>query len=253
MDNKMSPAENSVIAGKSGNKRRFIVSGIVIAAVALLILGCIATAPRTQTQEATLAPVVGTVYPITPKPRFMADGVAAGDPKAKVRIDVFEDFQCPACRQYTQSLEPQILRNEVTAGRVYYVFHSFLVIDQANWDSPKKESHQAANAAMCAADQNRFWDYHDILFNNWTGENVGDFTDARLVAYAQLLKLDMQKFNACFKANTFKGKIDADIASGTKLGVDGTPSIFVNGVQVTPGYMPTYDLILQAVTAAEAK
>jgi protein-disulfide isomerase len=63
----------------------------------------------------------------------------------------------------------------------------------------------------------------------------------------------MQKFNACFKANTFKGKIDADIASGTKLGVDGTPSIFVNGVQVTPGYMPTYDLILQAVTAAEAK
>jgi protein-disulfide isomerase len=253
MDNKMPAAENSVVAGKSGNKRRLIVSGIIIAAVSLLILGCIAMAPRTQTQEATLPPVIGTVYPITPRARFMANGVGAGDPQAKVRIDVYEDFQCPACRQYSQSLEPQLMRNEVTSGRVYYVFHSFLVIDQATWDSAKKESHQAANAAMCAADQNHFWDYHDILFNNWTGENVGDFSDSRLVAYAQSLTLDMNKFNACFRANTFKDKVDADIASGTKLGVDGTPSIFVNGVQVTPGYMPTYDLILQAIAAAEGK
>jgi protein-disulfide isomerase len=231
--------------------RRNITLMILIGAAFILTLGCIATAPRAQ--EATQAPVIGTVYPITPRPRFKADGVAAGDPNAKVRIDVYEDFQCPACRQYTQSLEPQLMRNDVTSGRVYYVFHSFLVIDQATWDSAQKESHQAANAAMCAADQNRFWDYHDILFNNWTGENVGDFTDPRLIAYAQSLNLDMKKFNACFKANSFKGKIDADIASGKKLGVDGTPSIFVNGVQVTPGYMPTYDLILQAVTAAEGQ
>jgi len=251
MDNIMPSSENTVVAGEPGNKRRIIILGMIMVAVVILILGCIATAPRTQ--EATLAPVIGTVYPITPRARFKADGVAAGDPNAKVRIDVYEDFQCPACRDYTQSLEPQIMRNEVTSGRVYYVFHSFLVIDQATWDSPKKESHQAANAAMCTADQNRFWDYHDILFNNWTGENVGDDTDPRLIAYAQSLNLDMQKFNACFKANSFKAKIDADIAAGAKLGVDGTPSIFVNGVQVTPGYMPTYDLILQAVSAAEAK
>ena len=251
MDYKMPPAENTVVAGKAGNKQRYLILGMIMGAVSMLILGCIATAPRAQV--ATQAPVVGTVYPITPRARFKAEGVAAGDPQAKVRIDVYEDFQCPACREYTQSLEPQIMRNEVTSGRVYYVFHSFLVIDQATWDSPKKESHQAANAAMCAADQNRFWDYHDILFNNWTGENVGDDTDPRLIAYAQSLNLDMQKFNACFKANSFKAKIDADIAFATKLGVDGTPSLFVNGVQVTPGYMPTYNLILQAIKDAGAK
>jgi protein-disulfide isomerase len=251
MDQHMPSSENLEGPGKAKIKRHLVILTIILGAVAILAMGCVATAPRNQ--EATLAPVIGTVYPITPRARFKAEGVAAGDPQAKVRIDVFEDFQCPACRLYTQSLEPQIMRNEVTSGRVYYVFHNFLVIDQATWDSPKKESHQAANAAMCAADQNRFWDYHDILFNNWTGENVGNFTDARLVAYAQSLKLDMHKFNACFEANTFKSKIDADIASGTKLGVDGTPSIFVNDVQVTPGYMPTYDLILQAITAAEGK
>jgi protein-disulfide isomerase len=248
MDNHLPPAEDMV---KPGNKRRHILLGMLIGAAMILILGCVALAPKAQAP--TPAPVIGTVYPITPRPRFMAEGVAAGDPKAKVRIDVYEDFQCPACREYTQSLEPQIMRNDVTSGKVYYVFHSFLVIDQATWDSAKKESHQAANAAMCAADQNRFWDFHDILFNNWTGENVGDFTDPRLVAYAQLLKLDMAKFNACFQANTFKTNIDADIAAGTKLNVEGTPSIFVNGVQVTPGYMPTYDLIEQAITAAAAK
>lgn len=236
---------------KPGNKRLHIMLGMMMGAAMMLIMGCVAMTPKAQV--ATQAPVIGTVYPITPNPRFMASGTAAGDPKAKVRIDVFEDFQCPACREYTQSLEPQIMRNQVATGKVYYVFHSFLVIDQATWDSAKKESHQAANAAMCAADQNRFWDFHDILFNNWTGENVGDFTDARLAAYAQLLNLDMNKFNACFTANSFKGKIDGDIAAGTKLGVQGTPSIFVNNVQVSPGYMPTYDLITQAITAAEAK
>jgi protein-disulfide isomerase len=248
MDKNTPSSENTE---KPGNKRGYILLGLVIGAAMIVMLGCIAALPKAQVE--TAAPVIGTVYPITPRPRFMADGVGAGDPKAKVRIDVYEDFQCPACREYTQSLEPQIMRNDVTSGRVYYVFHSFLVIDQATWDSAKKESHQAANAAMCAADQNRFWDFHDILFNNWTGENVGDFTDPRLIAYAKLLNLDMMKFNACFKANSFKGNIDADIASGTKLGVEGTPSIFVNGVQVTPGFMPTYDLIEQAVTAAEAK
>jgi protein-disulfide isomerase len=224
-----------------------IIGGAAII-LAIVLIGIIS-----RTQDQPTGVVVGTVYPITPRPRFMANGVAAGDPKAKVRIDVYEDFQCPACREYTMSLEPQIMRNDVTSGRVYYVFHSLLVIDQATWNSAKKESHQAANAAMCAADQNRFWDYHDILFNNWTGENVGDFTDPRLIAYAQSLKLDMNKFNTCFKANRFKVQIDADIASGTKLGVQGTPSIFVNDVQVTPGYMPTYDLILQAIQNAEAK
>ena len=226
---------------------------LMIFAGAAIIVALILIQVMTPIQDQTPGVVVGTVYPITPRPRYMADGVAAGNPNAKVRIDVYEDFQCPACREYTMALEPQLMRNEVSTGGVYYVFHSFLVIDRATWDSPEKESHQAANAAMCAADQNRFWDYHDILFNNWTGENVGDFTDPRLVAYAQSLQLDMRKFNVCFRANSFRAKIDADIAAGAKLGVNGTPSIFVNGVQVTPGFMPTYNLILQAVEAAEAK
>jgi protein-disulfide isomerase len=231
--------------------RRHIRLLLFIGAAVILALILIALMARTQKQ--TPGGVVGTVYPITPRPRYMANGVAAGNPDARVRIDAYEDFQCSACRQYTMAIEPQLMRNDISIGRVYYVFHSFLIIDRATWDSPEKESHQAANAAMCAADQNRFWDYHDMLFNNWTGENVGDFTDPRLIAYAQSLKLDMGKFNACFKTNRFKEKIDADIAAAINLGVNATPVIFVNGVQVTPGFMPTYNLILQAIEEAGAK
>ncbi len=159
-------SSESMLPDKPGNNRRSLRVLLFIGAAVILALILIGIMARTQ--EQTYGVVVGTVYPITPRPRFMANGEAAGDPKAKVQIDVYEDFQCPACREYTMALEPQLMRNDIATGKVYYVFHSFLIIDRATWASPVKESHQAANAAMCAADQNRFWDYHDMLFNNWT-------------------------------------------------------------------------------------
>ncbi len=233
-----------------GQRRRWVPFALVIA-IAVLIAAWIIWAQ--QFSSSGPAAKVGTIYPITPVGRPQANGTAAGNPRAKVVIDVYEDFQCPACKEFSQVIEPQIMQNLVATGQVYYVFHSFLIIDRATWVSPQKESHQAANAAMCAADQNRFWDYHDLLFNNWTGENAGDFTDPRLVAYAQTIHLDMPKFNACFTSNQFKGRIDADIAQAKNLGATGTPSVYVNGVQVAPGYVPGFNNVLDAVNKAMGK
>jgi protein-disulfide isomerase len=221
-----------------------LVAGII---VVLVILG-FAIYPQIK---AATAPI-GTIVQITPVARPQASGTAAGNPNAKMRIDVFEDFQCPVCRQFTATIEPQLMQNEVASGQVYYVFHNFPFIDRGTWTSAQKESHQAANAAMCASAQGRFWDYHDILFANWTGENVGDFNDNRLVAFAQAIKLDMNSFNTCFKANTFQTQIDADLAEGNSMNVTGTPSIFVNNKEVTPGSVPTYQQIQQAVAQAAA-
>lgn len=224
---------------------------VLVVALALIGVGVfIWLQTRTQPDQAAVnSEVVGTINPITPV-GTMAKGTGAGDPNAKVRIDAYEDFQCSACYQFATQVEPLVMKNLVDTGKVYYQVHSFLIIDRATWDSPNKESHQAANAAMCAADQGRYWDYHNLLFANWTGENVGDFTDARLLAYARLLKLDMTQFTTCFTHNTFRAEIDADMAQGLKLGVNGTPSIFVNGKQVSPGYIPTYEDILTAVNQA---
>ncbi len=192
---------------------------------------------------------VGDIVQITPHARPMADGTAMGDPNAPVRVDVFEDFQCPVCKQFTENTEPLLIENYISTGKVYYVFHEFPFLDS---QSVTKESQQAANASECAAAQGRFWDYHDILFANWNGENQGAFTDKRLVAFAESINLDMNQFNSCFNGNQYKPKINQDLALGKSLGVSGTPSVFVNNQAVKPGYVPSYDDLRQAIDTALA-
>lgn len=228
---------------KQQQRQRLLVIGIIIGVAVLLAGVLIAPSIRAAMQP------VGQIVQITPYPRPDAKGTASGNPNAPVKIDVWEDFQCPACRQYTEDAERQVITNYVATGKVYYVFHNFPFIDSG---AITQESHQAANAAMCAADQGRFWDYHDMLFLNWSGENEGAFTDKRLAAFAQALNLDMNAFNSCFRENRFKSQIDADLAAGRAKGVTGTPSLFVNGTEVNPGFVPSYADVSKAVEAALA-
>jgi protein-disulfide isomerase len=214
------------------NRQRLTIVIIVIVAalavVALLILP-------------NMLPV-GEIASITPQPRPDAQGTSMGNPDAPVRIDVFEDFQCPACRSFTENYEPLLMANDIPAGRAYYVFRQ--------WPFIGPESLQAANASMCANAQGRFWDYHDLLFANQTGENVGAFSDRRLVAFAEQLGLNMSDFNTCFNQNTYQSEIQSDYTEGTQRGVSGTPAVFINGVQLAPGFIPSYDQIVQAIDNA---
>lgn len=189
---------------------------------------------------------VGEIKDIIPLDRPLVDGRAMGEPEAPVLVEVFEDFQCPVCRTYSVEIEPQVVEAYVPSGDVYYVFRHYPFLDDQDL---RNESDQAANASMCAADQDRFWDYHDMLFTNWEGENKGAFTDRRLEAFAERLELDMQAFNQCFDANTFAAEIDSDLQKGLELGVSGTPSVFVNGRILTPGRVPSFEEISAAVDA----
>jgi protein-disulfide isomerase len=190
----------------------------------------------------------GSFVHITPIARLLENGKSIGDPNAKVKIQVYEDFQCPACKQYTENIEPQLLQSSyITNGQVYYEFMQWPFIDTG---TITKESHQAANASMCAMAQGRFWDYHDILFANQGVENGGNFTDKRLQAFAESLGLDMTAFNKCFKANTYSSEIEADYQEGVAAGVNSTPTVLLNGKEVTPGVIPTYDQIKSAIDAA---
>jgi protein-disulfide isomerase len=222
----------------------------ILVGLALVIVGLVAIPQILAANNAANSNT--NIVQITPFARPQASGLAAGNPNAKIKIDVYEDFQCPYCRLYSEQVEAQLMKNEVAAGTAYYVYHHFLIIDgNVTWDSPQKESHQAANASMCAADQNRFWDYHDMLFSNQIGENAGSFTDSRLATFAQDLGLDMIKFNECFKSNAHKAQIDADVALGTSLGVGGTPTVFVNGKDVAPNKVPTYAEVQAAIAAVK--
>lgn len=158
-----------------------------------------------------------------------ADMNTVGYPDAPVQVDVWEDFQCPGCQYYSQNIEPLIIQNYVETGKVFYTFHHYAFVDS---QSATKESQQAANASMCAGEQGRFWDYHDLLFANWNGENQGAFNDKRLIAFADTLGLDMGDFKSCFNKNLYKDQIDQDFQAGVDWGVSSTPSIFVNGQKV---------------------
>lgn len=172
---------------------------------------------------------VGTIVQITPRAITAPVNLTTmGNPDAPVKVDVWEDFQCPACQQYSQQIETQLIANYIETGKVFYTFHHFPFIDS---QVVTKESHQAANASMCAAAQGKFWDYHDLVFANWNGENVGAYNNKRLVAFAETIGLNMSDFNSCFNQDKYQTEIEKDFQAGIDKGVTGTPTLFVNGVQ----------------------
>lgn len=185
---------------------------------------------------------VGNFVQVTPQTRFMEDGNALGDPNAPVVIEVFEDFLCPSCNVFNQEVSKQIQEEYVETGQAYYVFLQYPFLSQ--------ESFQAAYASTCAAEQNRFWDYHDILFANQVGEARSAFTNARLVAYAESIGLDMDEFEVCLNNEETKELIDADLLEGLDRGISGTPAVFVNGIQISPGFVPQLDQMREAIEAA---
>jgi protein-disulfide isomerase len=193
----------------------------------------------------------GSFVQITPETHPLENGKTIGDTNAKVEVQVYEDFQCPNCKTYADSIEKQLVDSSyITDGQAYYVFMQFPFLDS---NSITKESHQAANASMCAMEQGRFWDYHDILFaNQGAVENGGAYNNKRLQAFAESLGLNMDEFNQCFNADKYATQIEADYQEGIAAGVKGTPTVIVNGQILTPGYVPTYDEITSAIDTALA-
>jgi protein-disulfide isomerase len=229
-------------------RNRILVIGLVTMGALLIgfafILPLINTARTSVNQNSS----VNSVTPITPMVfNTRVDGQHLGDPNAPVKIDVWEDFQCPACMNYSQTVEPLVIKNYVETSKVYYTFHFYPLVDGGNASG---ESHHSANAALCASEQGRFWDYHAILFANWNGENQGAFSDARLLAFAENLGLDLAAFKPCFQSDRYANFINQDLLTGQTAGVSGTPSVFVNGQIVTPGFVPSYDQLAAAIDYA---
>ena len=177
---------------------------------------------------------------------------AAGNPDAPIRIDEYSDFQCPYCRQFFEDTEDQLMKTFVADGTVYFVYRSF-------GDFIGPESAGSAEAAYCAGDQEKFWEMHDIIFVNQTGENIGNFSDRRLLAFAEKLELDMNTFKSCFNGGDHADLVDQDAKDGLAAGIKATPSFVlsytVNGeikTRLLEGAQP-YDTFKQEIEAALAE
>jgi protein-disulfide isomerase len=96
-----------------------------------------------------------------------------------------------------------------------------------------EESELAAQAAECANDQGRFWDYHDVLFANQEGKNRGAFLSENLKRFAEALALDGMAFDSCLDSGKYASKVTDDTDEARQQGVNATPTILVNGKEVT--------------------
>ena len=173
-------------------------------------------------------------------PREVTQSNTMGDPNAPVHIVEYSDFQCPFCLKFWSETEPQLIEEYVNTGKVYFEYRSFAFLGP--------ESEWAAEGAYCAGDQNKFWEYHDTLFTNWTGENAGDFTQDKLIQYAKALDLNMAEFEACLNEEKHKGTVEQDKAQADADGVHATPTFFINGFKIE-GAQP-FDILKELIEQA---
>ena len=157
--------------------------------------------------------------------RKIVDGLTAGDPNAPIILVEYADFQCPGCQNAFTTLEPTIIKDYINTGKVYYIFEPF------NFVGP--ESYRAGEAAYCANDQGKFWEYHDLLFTNWRGENQGAFKDENLFKFASQIDFDQDAFAECFNAGKYTQLVIDKGTEAVAAGITSTPTFLVNGQQVS--------------------
>jgi protein-disulfide isomerase len=222
-------------------KQRITIIAVVgVLALLIISLGIIPAFRKASNSE------VPEFKSITPLAYENVNGFSMGDPNAKVKVDVFEDFKCGGCATYSETREPLIYEQFVKTGQVLYTYYQFPFLDDAAAD---KQSDRASNASLCASEQGRFWDYKKMIFTN----QGLYFNEALMVAFAEDLGLDANEFEACLSENRYQSTIDEHLALGDQREVGGTPTVYVNGERVVPaneGQVVSFEEIAAAILAA---
>lgn len=161
-----------------------------------------------------------------PERTVSTQGRTLGSEDARVTVDEYSDFQCPFCARAAATLVPEVESQYVADGRVRLVFRHMAFLGE--------ESEWAAEAAECANEQGKFWDYHDKLFENQQGENQGAFAIDNLKRFAQEIGLDTQTFNQCIDSNKYEALVKAETQEGHDKGIASTPT-FVIGDETIAG------------------
>jgi len=147
-----------------------------------------------------------------------------GNKNAPLTLVEFTDYECPYCKRFYDAAFSQLKKNYIDTGKLKFV--------SRNLPLPfHKNARSAAQAALCAGDQGKYWEMRNVIFKNSRALGGSQLSD-----YARDLNLDMKKFDTCLSSNKHAGKIDADVKEANSVGISGTPS-FVLGKTVTKGKM----------------
>ncbi len=200
--------------------------------IAVLIVGCWLLINAVNNSPSLSAPVQIANLPALTKDDF----VKGASESAKVTLIEYADFQCPACGSYFPLVK--MLSQDFSKDlRIVYRFFPLVSIH--------KNAMLAAQTAYAAGLQNKFWEMHDMLYEN---QNSWAETDAKdtFMNYAKTLKLDLNKFKTDLDATSTKEFINSETNKATSIGVNSTPTFFVNGVHIqNPAGYDSFKKIIQ--------
>ena len=211
-------AQTRVEQEKNKRRQRFILIGVITAAMLIVVTLIIRQSNRDAVEIASVDQEM---------PAY-ADGRALGSVDAPVLVQNFSNFPCSHCRTLATGAALLIESNFVESGLVRYEYH-YATFDQS-------VGRFAAEAAECANQQGVFWPYHDILYANQTGAR-DQYSESRLIAFAEDLDLDGREFRSCLNDGKSSAVVKQDAELAADMGVNATPTIFINGEKVE-GSMP---------------
>lgn len=179
-------------------------------------------------QIASPSPAVKAINPTEPEVLGAEDqaeivknpAAVKGSEEAKITIVEFSEYQCPFCKKYVDEAYTKIWTDY--GDKIRYIFHDYPL-------EFHQHAQKVAEAARCAGDQGKYWEYHDKLFaerEKWVDQQ--DATET-LVSFAASLGLNKGSFRECLTSGKFTQVVKDDLALGQKVGVSGTPSFFING------------------------
>lgn len=200
----------------------FLLIGLIAGYGVSYFAGAPDTTESETTQEITITPEqeADTVVDVG-----VDDDAGLGDPDAPVVIVEFSDFQCFYCRRFYNDTYTLLKENYVDKGLVYLVYRDFPLA------SIHPDAQKAAEAAECAAEQDKFWEMHDMIFDgqNALGSGTVSIPMESLKEYAVELGLDAEDFNACLDDGDQADEVNEDIHDALKYEVTATPTFFING------------------------
>jgi protein-disulfide isomerase len=160
-----------------------------------------------------------------------------GNPDAPITIVEFSDFQCPFCYQAYNTVKAVLKKYE---GKVKLAYRDMPLMGE------EADPNGTAAASRCAGEQGKFWEYHDLLF-----ENQDDIGPRVFREYAEDLKIDVPRFESCVASGKFRAVIADDFREGLRLGITGTPYFFINGIPINGALpQPVFEEIIDNELAA---
>lgn len=211
--------------GASNDRTKVVIGVVVVVVLALAVIGgVIWSSKKSDTESLANPPAVGGISaPIVRE----GGAVVVGKDDAKVTIDLYEDFLCPACGNFKKVYGGQI-KQEIEAGKLRVRYHAmpFLV----RLSDPEGYSRDAANAALCAADEGKFWEYHETLFARQPEEGGPGHTKEELVKLGTDLGITGDAFKQCVDSGAHDAAAQAELDAVKATGkFKGTPTVMKDG------------------------